>query len=61
MKSKAVILFLISFFSIFSFAHAVTDTSFIYVAKNGNDANVGTVSNPFATLEAASDAIRQIN
>ncbi len=30
-----------------------------YVAPNGNDANSGTVSLPFATLERARDAVRQ--
>ena len=31
-----------------------------YVSKDGNDANPGTKAKPFATLEAARDAIRQI-
>ena len=32
-----------------------------YVSNNGNDSNAGTKESPFATLEAAKDAVREIN
>src|ERR1041385_3107729 len=32
----------------------------LYVATNGNDANAGTRAKPFATLERARDAVRQL-
>ncbi len=31
-----------------------------YVATNGNDANMGTIDNPFATLQRARDAVRGV-
>ena len=59
-KKTTVISFLISFFSITTFAHAARDTIFVFVAKNGRDVNNGTAGKPFATLETARDAIRQM-
>ena len=32
----------------------------LYVAKNGNDANPGSIDKPFATIQRARDAIRQL-
>ncbi|MEI6196847.1 MAG: right-handed parallel beta-helix repeat-containing protein, partial [Verrucomicrobiota bacterium] len=40
-------------------ATATTATDF-YVATNGHDANPGTQAKPFATLERARDAIRDL-
>ena len=40
-----------------SVAMAETDKCF-YVSVNGNDANSGTISEPFRTLDAARDAVR---
>jgi len=40
-------------------AHAATAAEF-HVAPTGNDANPGTQAKPFATLERARDAIRQL-
>ncbi|MFD0618695.1 Ig-like domain-containing protein [Paenibacillus sp. GCM10027629] len=41
--------------------HALEATAkAFYIAKNGNDANSGTMDAPFATLEKARDAIREL-
>jgi hypothetical protein len=32
----------------------------LYVSNNGNDANPGTIEEPFATLERAKLAVRQV-
>ena len=41
-------------------AGAVVTAADFYVAPNGNDANPGTQAKPFATLERARDAIREL-
>lgn len=41
-------------------AYAASQTSF-YVSPAGNDANPGTVDLPFATIERARDAVRNVN
>ena len=53
---KYLVLTFLSFF-------AVQNTGFcsdLFVAKNGNDSNSGTLSKPFASLERARDEIRSL-
>jgi hypothetical protein len=39
---------------------STTDTTTFYVAVNGDDNNIGSKENPFATLARAKDAVREI-
>jgi hypothetical protein len=41
--------------------HGAADAAEFYVSPGGNDRNPGTISQPFASLQAARDAVRTIN
>ena len=41
--------------------YAIAQQIQFFVAVDGNDANPGTIAEPFATLERARDAVRQRN
>ena len=46
--------------SVLTLVTAVASATDFYIAPNGNDANPGNQAKPFATLEHARDAIREL-